>query len=265
MCSTDAPFLSLSANVILTFPISLAARIIGGREVKPHSRPYMAYLIIQNGSKPNFCGGFLIRSDAVLSAAHCVDKKGITVILGAHNIRDQEVSQQKFRVRQWVIHPEYSRDGFKNDILLLKLESKARINKNVQLISIPGNNEHVRVGADCEVAGWGLTSLRGDTTNVMREVELKVQKEEICQKEFWKYQPQSMICVGDDSHEKASYKGDSGGPLICKQKAHGIVSHGLKEDVFPVVFTRISYFAPWIREQLRNFALQELPDSPSSD
>uniref|UniRef100_A0A8C3QHX5 Peptidase S1 domain-containing protein n=1 Tax=Cyanoderma ruficeps TaxID=181631 RepID=A0A8C3QHX5_9PASS len=190
--------------------------IIGGREVKPHSRPYMAYLIIQNGSKPNFCGGFLIRSDAVLSAAHC-------------------------------------------------LESKARINKNVQLISIPGNNEHVRVGADCEVAGWGLTSLRGDTTNVMREVELKVQKEEICQKEFWKYQPQSMICVGDDSHEKASYKGDSGGPLICKQKAHGIVSHGLKEDVFPVVFTRISYFAPWIREQLRNFALQELPDSPSSD
>uniref|UniRef100_A0A8C3QKY5 Peptidase S1 domain-containing protein n=1 Tax=Cyanoderma ruficeps TaxID=181631 RepID=A0A8C3QKY5_9PASS len=242
----------------------MAFQIIGGREVKPHSRPYMAYLIIQNGSKPFFsCGGFLIRPDAVLSAAHCVDKKGITVILGAHNIRGRERSQQKFRVRQWVIHPKYSRDGFKNDIVLLKLKPKARINKNVQLISIPRRMERVIVGTKCEVAGWGWTSVPGHTTNVMREVELKVQKEEICQNLFKNYQRQSMICVGGDSSKKASYKGDSGGPLICKKKAHGIVSHGRERHPSPEVYTNISYFEPWIREQLRKFALQELPDSPS--
>uniref|UniRef100_A0A8C3QJL5 Peptidase S1 domain-containing protein n=1 Tax=Cyanoderma ruficeps TaxID=181631 RepID=A0A8C3QJL5_9PASS len=253
MHSTDAPFLSLSAYIILTFPISLAARIIGGREVKPHSRPYMAYLIIQNGSKPFFsCGGFLIRPDAVLSAAHCLlafhgRKLRITVILGAHNIRGRERSQQKFRVRQWVIHPKYSRDGFKNDIVLLKLKPKARINKNVQLISIPRRMERVIVGTKCEVAGWGWTSVPGHTTNVMREVELKVQKEEICQNLFKNYQRQSMICVGGDS----SKKGDSGGPLICKKKAHGIVSHGRERHPSPEVYTNISYFEPWIREQLR--------------
>uniref|UniRef100_A0A8C3QKN1 Peptidase S1 domain-containing protein n=1 Tax=Cyanoderma ruficeps TaxID=181631 RepID=A0A8C3QKN1_9PASS len=189
--------------------------IIGGREVKPHSRPYMAYLIIQNGSKPFFsCGGFLIRPDAVLSAAHC-------------------------------------------------LKPKARINKNVQLISIPRRMERVIVGTKCEVAGWGWTSVPGHTTNVMREVELKVQKEEICQNLFKNYQRQSMICVGGDSSKKASYKGDSGGPLICKKKAHGIVSHGRERHPSPEVYTNISYFEPWIREQLRKFALQELPDSPS--
>ncbi|NWU42656.1 DDN1 protein, partial [Hylia prasina] len=240
-------------------------RIIGGREVKPHSRPYMAYLKIQNGSQTSYCGGFLIRPDAVLSAAHCVDKEGtlrITVTLGAHNISDRERSQQRVPVRHWVIHPSYSRAGFKNDIMLLRLKPKARINKDVQLISFPRSKERVRAGAECKVPGWGWTSVTGHKTKVMREVELKVQKEAICQQQFRQYQRQSMICVGDDYSKKASYLGDSGGPLVCNQKAHGIVSHGHKGRLFPEVFTRISYFEPWIREQLRRFALQELPGSP---
>ncbi|XP_066192896.1 cathepsin G-like [Sylvia atricapilla] len=260
--------LLLLTSAFVLVPWTGAGRIIGGCEVEPHSRPYMAYLIIENGVETSFCGGFLIRPDAVLSAAHCVDKKGklnITVILGAHNISYQEESQQRIQDTQWVIHPKYSRVGFKNDIVLLKLKEKARINEYVEMISIPMSNEYVRQGAECEVAGWGQTSMTGNRTNVMREVELKVQKEKICQKAFPKYQRQSMICVGDDYGKKSSYKGDSGGPLVCKQKAHGIVSYGRKGHLFPKIFTRISYFVPWIREQLRKFALQELPDSPSSD
>ncbi|NWI03068.1 GRAB protein, partial [Tichodroma muraria] len=221
-------------------------RIIGGREVKPHSRPYMAYLKIQNGLRTVRCGGFLIRPDVVLSAAHC-----ITVILGAHNVSDQEPSQQRIRVGRWVIHSKYSNVGFKNDIALLKLKSKARINKNVQLISFPRSNERVRAGAECSVSGWGWTSVTGDRSNVMREVELKVQNEATCQQKFHNYQRQSMICVGDKHSEKASYRGDSGGPLVCNQKAHGIISHGHKYHLFPEVVTKISYFEPWIREQLR--------------
>ncbi|NWT60655.1 CATG protein, partial [Erythrocercus mccallii] len=240
-------------------------RIIGGREIKPHSRPYMAYLKIQNGSETSFCGGFLIRPDAVLSAAHCVAKEGtvrITVILGAHNISNRERSQQRVSVRHWVIHANYCRAGFQNDIVLLRLKPRARINKDVQLISLPSRKARVRVGAQCKVLGWGWTSVIGHRTEVMREVELKVQKDAICQQQFWYYQRQSTICVGDDNSKKASSYGDSGGPLVCNQKAHGIVSYARKGRLFPEVFTRISYFEPWIREQLRKFALQELPGSP---
>ncbi|NXI08174.1 MCT1A protease, partial [Irena cyanogastra] len=233
-------------------------RIIGGREVKPHSRPYMAYLEIKTGSQTAYCGGFLVRPDAVLSAAHCVATKGtarVTVVLGAHNVSSRERSQQRIRVGPsgMIIHPQYShsRDGVKNDIVLLKLKPRARINKEVQVISLPRRKERVRAGAECSVAGWGWTSDTGPRANVMREVKLKVQKEEICQQLFSKYQRQSMICVGDERSKKATYLGDSGGPLVCNQKAHGIVSHGRKRHLFPEVFTRISYFEPWIREQLR--------------
>uniref|UniRef100_A0A8D2P8N4 Peptidase S1 domain-containing protein n=1 Tax=Zosterops lateralis melanops TaxID=1220523 RepID=A0A8D2P8N4_ZOSLA len=189
-------------------------------------------------------------------------KLRITVILGAHNVRDREQSQQRIHVRQWVIHPKYSCEGFKNDIVLLKVgintSPPAHLPKPLNLFLVPS-------GAECEVAGWGRTSLTGNGSNVMREVELKVQKEKICQQLFKNYQPQSMICVGDDYRKKGVYKGDSGGPLICNQKAHGIASHVPYGYVYPEVFTRISYFKPWIREQLRKFSLQDLPGSPFSD
>uniref|UniRef100_A0A8C3NL63 Uncharacterized protein n=1 Tax=Geospiza parvula TaxID=87175 RepID=A0A8C3NL63_GEOPR len=253
------------STLLLSSLLPTPRRIIGGREVKPHSRPYMAYLEIKNGSKPSYCGGFLIRPDAVLSAAHCVDKKGVTVTLGAHNVNSRERSQQKIRAGKWVIHPQYFLKGFKNDIVLLKLKPRARINKHVQFISIPRRNEHVREGDLCTVSGWGWTSVTGNKTNMMREVKLKVQEEKICQQLFRNYQRQSMICVGDKYSKKATYKGDSGGPLVCNKKAHGIVSHAREHNLFPEAFTRISHFEPWIRKQLKRFSLQDIPGYPSSD
>ncbi|XP_057897532.1 duodenase-1-like [Melospiza georgiana] len=260
--------LLLLTNAFVLLPWAGAGRIIGGREVKDHSRPYMAFLKIKTGSKPSRCGGFLIRPDAVLSAAHCVDKEGsvnVTVILGAHNVKKQEQSQQEIPAERLVIHPEYSRDGKKNDIVLLKLKKKAEINEYVRCISIAKENERVRVGDLCTVSGWGRTSLKKPGSDVLMEVDLEVQYAEICEQRFRNYQCQSMICVGDENSKKSTYKGDSGGPLVCNKKAHGIVSHGKPGCLFPKVFTRISYFEPWIRKKLKGFSRKAIPCIPFSD
>ncbi|NWH55727.1 DDN1 protein, partial [Fregata magnificens] len=242
-------------------------RIIGGQEAKPHSRPYMAHLLIPSESGHRFqCGGFLIRQDAVLSAAHCVHGKtkvNITVTLGAHNIDEKEPSQQAFHVGHWVIHSNYSENTLENDIVLLKLKPRAKLTKEVGYIPLPSHNKRVEPGTICKVAGWGWTSMTQDKTSVLMEVDLKVQSEEVCEKSFKrKYLRQSMICAGDGDGKKSTFRGDSGGPLVCNGKAHGIVSYGLKNCIFPTVFTRVSSFEPWVREELRKFALQDLPDSP---
>ncbi|NXV72244.1 DDN1 protein, partial [Atlantisia rogersi] len=251
----------------LTLLISFPGRIIGGWEAKPHSRPYMASLTIKNGSRTHKCGGFLIRPDAVLSAAHCVTGKGkvnVTVTLGAHNIKKNEPSKQKFHVHHWVIHPKYSGDTQANDIMLLKLEPRAKLTKSVRCIDLP-NQEHVYPGTVCKVAGWGRTSATTrDISSVLMEVDLKVQCENICEELLEKkYLKESMICTGDDNGRKSASLGDSGGPLVCNGKAHGIFSYFQAYSCFPEVFTRVSYFEPWIRAELKKFALQDLPDSPS--
>ncbi|XP_064896041.1 von Willebrand factor A domain-containing protein 5A isoform X3 [Columba livia] len=243
-------------------------RIIGGQEARPHSRRYMAYVSIGSRSGTSNCGGFLIHPYAVLSAAHCVAGKtgvNITVTLGAHNIKKEELSQQKFHIGRWVIHPNYSGDTLANDIMLLKLKPKAKLTKQVNRVPLPRHNEHIKQGTRCKVAGWGWTSTTRDKTSVLMEVDLKVQSEDICEKSFKKnYLRESMICCGDEDGKKSTSRGDSGGPLVCNGKAHGIVSYGHKNRIFPKVFTRVSYFEPWIRKELRKFALQDLPDSPSS-
>ncbi|XP_074705503.1 cathepsin G-like [Strix aluco] len=260
--------LLLLASAFLLLPWAGAGRIIGGWEAKPHSRPYMAHLSIRNVSGNSRCGGFLIRPDAVLSAAHCVAGKrkvNITVTLGAHNISKNERSQQKFHVDHWVIHPNYTKNHHVNDIMLLKLKPRAKLTKEVSYILLPSHKERVGPGTTCEVAGWGRTSQTKNKTSVLMEVNLKVQSNEVCDKYFKNYLHQSMVCVGDANHKKSTWKGDSGGPLVCNGKAHGIVSYGRKSCIFPKVFTRVLYFEPWIRKELRKFALQDLPDSTSSD
>uniref|UniRef100_A0A674J5W1 Peptidase S1 domain-containing protein n=1 Tax=Terrapene triunguis TaxID=2587831 RepID=A0A674J5W1_9SAUR len=50
----------------------LRGEIIGGQEARPHSRPYMAFVKIEKGgNQRSMCGGFLIREDVVVMAAHC--------------------------------------------------------------------------------------------------------------------------------------------------------------------------------------------------
>ncbi|XFG12011.1 hypothetical protein AB1E19_015635 [Capra hircus] len=96
--------------------------IIGGREARPHSHPYMAFLQIQTPVGRKACGGFLVREDFVMTAAHCLGSQ-INVILGAHNIRTLESTQQHIPVLRSIPHPGHTQQNKRNDIMLLQGDS----------------------------------------------------------------------------------------------------------------------------------------------
>ncbi|XP_069319919.1 cathepsin G [Eulemur rufifrons] len=243
------PLLLLLA--FLLSPVAEAGEIIGGQEARPHSHPYMVFLDIHYARNRSICGGFLVREDFVLTAAHCWGST-IVAILGAHNIQRQERTQQRIPVLRAIRHPQYSEQRFQNDIMLLKLRNRTRRNQFVGPVALPQPQQRLRPGALCTVAGWGQVSLnRG--TNTLQEVQLRVQQDQQCSQLFQFYTSQTQICVGDPRERKSAFSGDSGGPLVCNNVAHGIVSYGKLSGTPPGVFTRISSFLPWIRRTMRRF------------
>uniref|UniRef100_H0Y2J0 Peptidase S1 domain-containing protein n=1 Tax=Otolemur garnettii TaxID=30611 RepID=H0Y2J0_OTOGA len=238
-------------------PRAEAGEIIGGHEAKPHSRPYMAYLQYWYQRTPKYCGGFLIRKDFVLTAAHC-NGSSMNVTLGAHNIKEQEKTQQFIHVRKAIPHPDYDSEVYTNDIMLLQLDRKAKRTAAVQPIRLPRVTSRVTPGMVCSVAGWGRIATLGPSSDTLQEVTLTVQEDEKCESHYPKnYNGSIQICVGDPKLKKCSFQGDSGGPLVCDNVAQGIVSYGRKNGSPPRVFTKVTSFLPWIHKTMKRLQLQE--------
>ncbi|XP_072820060.1 granzyme B-like [Vicugna pacos] len=254
------PLLLLLPLAFLLPPGTNAGEIIGGHEAKPHSRPYMAYLQIWNQDDRSRCGGFLIREDFVLTAAHCWGSS-INVTLGAHNIKKQERTQQVIPVRKAIRHPDYNKRNYANDIMLLQLQRKAKRTAAVRPLRLPGGRDRVKPGQACDVAGWGRVAVAMENyPDTLQEVKLIVQEDQKCESHLRNYYNKIIqLCVGDPKKKKASFKGDSGGPLVCDNVAQGIVSYGQKDGSTPRACTKVSSFLPWIKKTMKSLHLQE-PD-----
>ncbi|KAM4832619.1 duodenase-1-like [Urocitellus parryii] len=214
----------------------------------------MAFLRIQTLNTTELCGGFLVREDFVITAAHCWGSS-INVTLGAHNIKEKERTQQIIPVKKAFPHPDYN-SNYSSDIMLLQLEKKAKLNAEVSLLKLPSENSQVIPGMVCTVAGWGRIGQNISTTK-LHEVQLEIQNDEECLSRFKRpHDSTTQICVGNPKEKKASFKGDSGSPFVCKNVAQGIVSFGQKEGTPPSVYTRISSFRRWIKKTMKFFKLQ---------
>nr|XP_033809446.1 serine protease 57 [Geotrypetes seraphini] len=244
------PFFTLQAA-------TLRDRIVGGREAKPHSRPYMASIQFQG---KNICGGALVRRIWVISAAHCFENlrpESVQVVLGAHSLTAQEPSQQNFTVQVSVSHPDYNMETGENDIHLLKLNKAALVNNFVRKISLPKQGEDVTPGSKCSIAGWGDTSDFETKARALMETNTEVINRASCNSSWRGAISQRMLCAtSPDTVARGFCSGDSGAPLVCKKHAVGVVSFSgfrCANPRFPDVYTRVSEFTSWMEDVMMNF------------
>ncbi|NXM52203.1 HABP2 protein, partial [Illadopsis cleaveri] len=140
-------------------------KIYGGSKATPGKHPWMAYLQIQTSpdGSGHFCGGVLIKSCWVLTAAHCLEnpESKIQVALGKQNLQEKEDHEQIFDAVQIILHGEYREKGGVpyNDIALLKLQPVdghcAVETKYVKIACLP--DFFLPVGTSCFISGWGET------------------------------------------------------------------------------------------------------------
>ncbi|XP_053276133.1 granzyme K [Pleuronectes platessa] len=216
-----------SCMVLLIVHSCDGSEIINGKEVKPHSLPYMALL---ESTEPD-CGGILIDKSWVLTAAHC--KNIETVWLGVHSIKANENNSRQVRkVQKRVPHPGYNSDTKVNDIMLLKLNKSVKETKTVKCLKLGDAIKEPAAGTSCMVAGWGTTHEDyKEMSDVLMSVNVIVVNRVKCNSPaYYNRDPvitSSMICAGSDRKNEAdSCGGDSGGPLMCSGGLVGVTSFG---------------------------------------
>ncbi|NWS67740.1 GRAK protein, partial [Crotophaga sulcirostris] len=243
----------LLSLIVVILPLRYGCMdIIGGHIVRPHSHPYMAAIWAKNSV---VCGGALVEKQWVLTAAHCeLNESEVRVVLGAHQPSVNENEQQVFKVMNYFPNPQFGSCSKENDIMLLKLNGIAKLNKYVQLLPLPDSYEDIKPGTNCKVAGWGATSSRS-TSKYLRETTLEIVNRKRCEKKYEKYTKinSNMLCAGPRNKflKRDACKGDSGGPLICAGRYSGIVSFGIGcgRRGMPGVYTRLTEkYIDWIKK-----------------
>ncbi|ODN04114.1 Trypsin-1 [Orchesella cincta] len=218
--------------------IARQARIVGGVYAAEAEFPYQVSLSYDGDF---LCGGSILSTLLILTAAHCVKYKRpsrLLVTAGHHDISSNGTStgyEQIRKARYIYMHENYVWETDVNDIAIIALSSPLQYSSHVQNISLPRVKE--QFDGYATVTGWGRIKEKGDTSDILRKVKIEIVKADKCKKVYKKVRmtvTDDMMCAGESGRD--SCQGDSGGPLACLRESEGgnkgimvlcgIISHG---------------------------------------
>ncbi|KAG9508942.1 Protein masquerade, partial [Fragariocoptes setiger] len=239
-------------------------RVIGGSDA-PNRNAWCWQAALMNSQDQYVCGGALIESQWVLTAAHCVTQlvrngDKIFVRLGEFDLTEPAQPEQKHEVITTYIHHNHNSQTLDNDIALLKLKQAVRMSASVCRICLPERNSRIETGKYCTVTGYGYKHEDGPVALKIRQVQLPIVEEQECltktnavtDKPF--VLPSSSFCAGGELGQDACH-GDGGSPFNCliddgHYELTGIVSWGFgcgRQDV-PGVYAKVPSFVGWINQ-----------------
>lgn len=230
--------------------------------------PWFVRLKVVNNDNVNFiCGGSIISTRTILTAAHCVTHRNantriLDVVVADHDKSIDGDGEYYVKVCDQISHSLYKgprinpQTGFNYDydVGIVTLCNDLKWSPQVSPICLPENN--FRVSRDATVAGWGSTQSKdtGDP-NILQKKELFVMTKDECdsvRNDFGQRQICALYPTGN------TCSGDSGGPLIEKKADAytlvGILSYGETDcnpNITPDVFQRVSEYLPFIQDSMK--------------
>lgn len=266
--------LALSFAFASTANADPTADVIGGTNVTHEqytsTYPFTVGLMAAQSPNAQFCGGTLIASRWVMTAAHCyAPEEGANPAYIRIGTEDRLGVGEYVPVIGHVIHPSWDPDFLANDIMLLKLAyAPTPATPAVRATAI----DDPVAGDLAALVGWGLTTPGEDalSSRILKLATLDVIDQTECE-ELWAdlegvdFVTNSQLCAihydeGDGARQACN--GDSGGPLLFGGKVVGVVSFGYVGcyDDAPNVFTRVSSYNTWI-DSVRQKLLTQLTES----
>ncbi|TKR87381.1 hypothetical protein L596_011786 [Steinernema carpocapsae] len=147
----------------------LVRKVVGGNISAHDAHPWFAGLRTLYNSH-FYCGGTIIGRRWILTAAHCLeDKDKIVVAVGIENRESDGRFSRTYEAEKVMIHEDYDKVLFHNDIALLKVSSSYReyvitviqtkeriaFNEQVDRIFLPLSDKVIPAGTNLTVVGMG--------------------------------------------------------------------------------------------------------------
>lgn len=241
-------------------------RIYNGEPISREYVPWMVQLFTPvNSTDGHACGGSIITSNVILTAAHCLIEDGVfpekvfVFFNSTSYLRGTAVLAEKI-----MVHPRYLKGSeIVYDVALVKLARDLKFNRIMKPVCLPEEDIDA-AEKTLIIAGWGRTKPAVKSTTLLH-AKIVGLPDELCQqllriiqnpitKRMVKEGP--MICTMGLSTNVC--EGDSGGPLMLKDDEGRTTQVGIASVTVqcspksPAMFSRVAFQMKWIKQKLNH-------------
>lgn len=136
-------------------------RIINGEDAAIGQFPHQVSLRFDGSNNDHhYCGGTIIGSRWILTAAHCSDRsESLVAVVGTVEL---SAEYKAYQISQKIVHPRWSNSpqNLRNDIAMWRTAEDIEFNAFVQPASLPTQN--TEEDEILTVSGWGDTFVSVD-------------------------------------------------------------------------------------------------------
>ncbi|XP_016968769.2 serine protease grass-like [Drosophila biarmipes] len=237
-------------------------KIGGGEDASIFANPWMASVMVLGN---HACGGSLITSRFVLTAAHCISNYSMMVRLGEYKVIEPNPDcstgvcipkAYTEYVDKKIVHSKFDYYNQLYDIALLRMASAVQYSDYVRPICLIVKAPMENV-LQFNATGWGLRE-NGRMSRTLQKATLHKTENHHCSQKYTKFIDHTHICTG--SLTSQTCVGDSGGPLSAdvfyqgelRPLLYGVVSYGSKKCSTTGfdVHTKVDQYTDWIESAL---------------
>merc|ERR1711962_229777 len=244
----------------------VVSRIVGGNPAVKHSIPWQAALVSKGWDDP-FCGGTIINSNHILTAAHCTRGRtanGIQVKTGEHDVTQPD-GDTTHNVKKIINHPSYNSATVDYDFAILEIDcvEKIDLTDKARAACLPEIGDTAKFeqdvdGTEFDVSGWGDRGGSQGFPDILHVVTVPFVSDATCKSSYGSSSiSKRMICAGNTINGGVdSCQGDSGGPMTWmdnvskKWKVVGVVSWGAgcADKDYPGVYAEVESVLKWVKD-----------------